>query len=173
MSPSPVSVPESVDSAAFVAEVRPALVKYFQRKCRSVSEAEDLAQDVIVRSLAHAGWTSADHARGYVFRAAVNRWRDRERRRVTHGTVLQWNDQAAFSRDEGFLPERVLGIEQELQHVVAALSKLNERSRDVFILARLERMRRAEIAAIFGISVSAVEKHLAKALAHIARSVRR
>jgi RNA polymerase sigma-70 factor (ECF subfamily) len=169
MSQTPAPAYKSLESATLLAQLRPALVKYFQRKCRSAAEAEDLAQDVIVRTLARAELKSFEHAKGYIFRAAVNRWRDRERRRVTHGTEVQWTDNAAFSRDEEITPERVLGVEQELQLVVVALSELNERTRDVFMLARLEQMKQAEIAAIFGISISAVEKHLAKAVAHLAR----
>lgn len=163
---------ESLDSTALLAQFRPTLVKYFQRKCRSLAEAEDLAQDVILRTLTHANWQSAEHAKGYMFRAAVNRWRDRERRRVTHGTELQWDDHSGFSTDEEVTPERVLVAEQEFRILVTALSELPERTRDVLILARLEQIRQAEIATIFGISVSAVEKHLARALAHIARRLR-
>jgi RNA polymerase sigma-70 factor (ECF subfamily) len=48
---------------------------------------------------------------------------------------------------------------------------MNERTRDVFLLVRLENMKQAEIAARLGISVSAVEKHLAKALAQVARAM--
>jgi RNA polymerase sigma-70 factor (ECF subfamily) len=172
MSPSTAPAPETLDSAALLAQMRPALVRYFQRKCRNSAEAEDLAQDVIVRTLARTGWTSVEHAKGYLFRAAVNRWHDRERRRVTHGTEVQWSDEESFVGVEELSPERVLGVEQELQLVTAALSELGERTRDVFMLARLEQMKYGEIATTFGISVSAVEKHLARALAHVARRLR-
>ena len=41
---------------------------------------------------------------------------------------------------------------------------LPERTRDVFMLHRFEQMSYPEIARAFGISVSAVEKHIIKAL---------
>ena len=173
MRPSPAPVLDSLEIAALPEQMRPALVKYFQRKCKNAVEAEDLAQDVIVRILAHTNWKSAEHAKSYMFRAAVNRWRDRERRRVTHGTEVQWDDHSTFGLIEEITPDRLLEAEQDLQAVVAALLELNERTRDVFILARLEQMKRDEIATMFRISVSAVEKQLAKALAHIARRTRR
>jgi len=47
---------------------------------------------------------------------------------------------------------------RSLHVVVAALQELGERTRDVFMLDRLEHMKHAEIATLFGISVSAVEK---------------
>jgi RNA polymerase sigma factor (sigma-70 family) len=169
MSSDPTPTADSPDRNALIAQMRPALVKYFKRKCGNTAEAEDLAQDVLVRAFARPGWTSTERARGYIFRAAVNRWRDRNRRALTHGTTVAWDDAASFALDEEISPERVVVVEQELHRVASALRELSERTRDVFMLIRLEQMKQAEIAAMLGISVSAVEKHLAKALAHLAR----
>jgi RNA polymerase sigma-70 factor (ECF subfamily) len=160
---------ESPESIALVAPLRPALVKYFLRKCGNASEAEDLAQDVLVRALGKARWESAEQAKGYIFRIAVNRWHDRNRRGLTRGTVVEWDDAATFAQAEESSPERVLCNEQELYAVVAALQELSERTRDVFLLFRLEQLKHVQIAEMFGISVSAVEKHVSKAVAHLAR----
>lgn len=168
MSSASTPTADSPERNALIAQMRPALVKYFRRKCGNAAEAEDLAQDVLVRTLARSGWT-AERARGYIFRAAVNRWRDRNRRALTHGATVAWDDAAEFALDEEISPERVVVVEQELHRVASALRELNERTRDVFMLIRLEQMKQAQIAAMFGISVSAVEKHLARALAHLAR----
>lgn len=164
---------QSPDSIALVAPLRPALVKYFLRKCGNGAEAEDLAQDVLVRALSKARWESAEQAKGYIFRIAVNRWRDRKRRSLTHGTVIEWDDAAAFAQAEETCPERVLSNEQELHAVAAALQQLGERTRDVFMLFRLEQLKHGQIAEMFGISVSAVEKHVSKAVAHLARCAAR
>jgi RNA polymerase sigma factor (sigma-70 family) len=157
------------DAAAHLAHLRPALVKYFLRKCGDASEAEDLAQDVLVRALGKAQWESAEQAKGYIFRIAVNRWHDRNRRGLTHGVAVEWDDSATFAEGVESSPERVLSNEQELHAVIAALEELGERTRDVFMLFRLEQMKHSDIAQLFGISVSAVEKHVAKAVAHLAR----
>jgi RNA polymerase sigma factor (sigma-70 family) len=161
------------DNIALVAPLRPALVKYFLRKCGNAAEAEDLAQDVLVRALSKARWESEEQAKGYIFRIAVNRWRDRNRRSLTRGTVIEWDDAAAFAQAEEMCPERVLSNEQELHAVAAALQQLGERTRDVFMLFRLEHLKHGEIAEMFGISVSAVEKHVTKAVAHLARCAAR
>lgn len=47
--------------------------------------------------------------------------------------------------------------------VLQALEALGERTRDVFVLYRLEKMKHREIAALYGISVSSVEKYVARA----------
>lgn len=156
-------------NTAFIADLRPALVAYFQRRCGNAAEAEDLAQDVILRALSHAEWTSEEEARGYIFRIALNRWRDRGRRKVTHGTEIDWDDDSALSAGEEISPERVLTGQEQLRLIAAALQELEPRTRDVFVLCRLEQMKQKEIADVLGISVSAVEKHLVKALAHVAR----
>jgi RNA polymerase sigma factor (sigma-70 family) len=160
---------EMLDGAGEVASLRPAIVKYFLRRCGNVAEAEDLAHDVLERALGKAYWESAAQAKNYIFRAAVNRWHDRNRRRATHGAVIEWDDAATFALAEESSPERVISNEQELHAVVAALRDLSERTRDVFMLYRLEQMKHGEIAQLYGISVSAVEKHVAKAVAHLAR----
>src|ERR1700682_327225 len=105
---------ESPESMALVAPLRPALVKYFLRKCGNASEAEDLTQDVLVRALGKARWESAEQAKGYIFRIAVNRWHDRNRRGLTHGVAVEWDDSATFAQAEESSPERVLSNEQEL-----------------------------------------------------------
>ncbi len=168
--PKPVQS-KPLEHAARVAEMRPALVAFFQRRCRNAAEAEDLAQDVLVRALAHAKSLSPAQASGYIFRIAVNRWRDRGRRLVSHGSCVAWDEKSALAVSDGFSPERVVCGQQELCNVVLALQELGERTRDVLVLCRLEQMKQAEIATAMGISVSSVEKHLVRALAHLARHV--
>jgi len=150
--------------------MRPALVQFFKRKCRNPDEAEDLAQDVLVRALKHAHWQSPEQAKGYIFRAAINRWRDRLRMTVTRGVNVEWEEGAGLEKlNEVTPPEHVLTVEQELDRVAVALEELDERTRDVLMLIRLERMKYAEAAEMLGISVSTVEKELIKGLAHLAR----
>jgi len=48
-----------------------------------------------------------------------------------------------------------------------AMRELTERRRTILILCRIEGMSHPQIAKHLGISVSAVEKHVAKALRHL------
>lgn len=163
-------MPPDWESDAFLtAQMRPALVKYFRRKCGNAQEAEDLAHDVLLRAMAHATWESPEQAKGYIFRAAVNQWRDRGRRRLTHGTVKPWDDTAPYSEDEGSASERVVAAQEEMVRVIAALNELPERTREVFMLQRLEHMTYPQIAEGLGMPLSTVEKHMIRALAHLTR----
>jgi RNA polymerase sigma-70 factor (ECF subfamily) len=159
------------DPSSLVTSLRPALVKYFMRKCHHAAESEDMAQEVVLRALKAARWQTEQQARGFIFRIAMNLWHDRNRRLSSHGTVIEWDDDALFAEVEETSPERVLAQEEELETLHAALQSLNERTRDIFVLFRLEQMKQGEIGAVYGISVSAVEKHIAKALSHLMRFV--
>lgn len=161
------------DDARLAIELRPALVSYFKRKCGNHAEAEDLAQDVLLRMLGRNDWESVEHAKSYVFRAAANRWVDRQRRSIVAGTRVEWDDEITRELNEEVTPECVFTSGQELDFVVSAFKELNVRTRDVFMLVRLEHMKHATVAELLGISVSAVEKHLVKALTHLMRRSRR
>ncbi|HVK80112.1 MAG TPA: sigma factor-like helix-turn-helix DNA-binding protein, partial [Verrucomicrobiae bacterium] len=64
--------------------------------------------------------------------------------------------------------ERILLAKENLQIVVAALNELPQRTRDVFLLSRLERIPHAQLAEMFAISVSAIQQHIVKATKHLA-----
>jgi RNA polymerase sigma factor (sigma-70 family) len=172
MSANPTLPDDSLDNASVVSGMRPALVKYFKRKTGNPVEAEDLAQDVLLRALTHPNWKTHDQAKGYIFRAAVNRWRDSLRRQRVRGVTVAWDEGLREHGDENTrgenLPERVLIAGEELNQVVRALEGMNVRTRTVLMLIKLEQMRVATVAEMLGISASAVGKHLAKGIAQLA-----
>ena len=57
------------------------------------------------------------------------------------------------------------------RQIEAALSKLPARRRDIFLLHRCAGLSYRQIAARYGISVARVERHIAKALLHIAEEL--
>ena len=165
MAASPQRLPDRADLAA---QMRPALVTYFRRKTGNPTDAEDLAQDVLVRALSHAQWGSAEQAKGYIFRAAVNRWRDHLRRRRAHGTAVPWEERGPQVLGVENPPERVLIAREELTQIASVLELLPTRTRTVLMLIKFEHMKAASVAQCLGISVSAVNKHLANAVAALA-----
>ena len=101
-----------------------------------------------------------------MFKIARNLLHDRARRadvRQKYQAELELREEAA----EGLSAERVLQGEEELAKALNALAELKEKTRDIFILSRLEGMKYREIADLYGMSVSGVEKHLIQAFAHI------
>src|SRR3981081_2781589 len=134
------------------------LLAYFSKRVKSRNEAEDLTQEVFVRLLRHPDKNNGQTIAGYVFTIAANLLRDRAKSVATaHHRQIQsldlLDEKDAFSANlvEDRNPERVLVGKQTIQDVLDALSELGERTRDVFILARLENLQHREIASIYGI----------------------
>ena len=150
------------------------LVAYFMKRVNSRNEAEDLTQEVFMRLVNHPDRHNGQTIEGYVFTIAANLLRDRAKSAATaHHRRAQsldlLDEKNAFSANlvEDRDPERVLVGRQTIRDVLEALAELGERTRDIFILARLENVQHREIAAMYGISVSAVEKAMMKAMAHL------
>lgn len=166
-----IARPRLGDEDAFFRELsqtyRQPLTRYFQRRVGSREEAEDLTQEVFLRLLRRSGADQIEKPEAFLFRTAVNLIRDRARRGKTASSHLA--ELASQSEIEVLSPERVLDSRQSLQSVLRALKELDDRTRDVFVLHRLEGLKYAEIAELYGVSVSSIEKYIIKALAHLAR----
>jgi RNA polymerase sigma factor (sigma-70 family) len=154
------------------------LVAYFMKRVNSRNEAEDLTQEVFIRLLNHPDRNNGQTIDGYVFTIAANLLRDRaksvataHRSRFQSLDRLDEKDAHCASLVEDRNPERVLVGRQTINDVLDALCELGERTRDIFILARLENVQHREIATMYGISVSAVEKMMMKAMAHLASRI--
>jgi RNA polymerase sigma-70 factor (ECF subfamily) len=160
----------SVDNDALEAlaeRFRPLLLGYFRRRVASRVEAEDLVQEVFLRLLRRGGADALADARAYLFETAVSVFIDRNRR----GKVRRKKDHEAFDSEThggaDFPSERVCMGREALSRVSAALLELPERTRTIFVLRRLEDMKYSDIARRLGISVSAVEKQMVRAMAHL------
>jgi RNA polymerase sigma-70 factor (ECF subfamily) len=66
------------------------------------------------------------------------------------------------------LPDQVLEARARLERLREGLEQLAPRTRQIFLMYRLEEMKYREIAAVLGISASSVEKHVAKAVPFLA-----
>lgn len=152
-------------------EYRGSLLRYFGRRTRDCADLDDMVQEVFLR-LIRRGDTSgleSENPGAYMFETASSVLKDRLRKQQTHHTRAH----EPFDRDrhggEDFSPEHVLLERERLAQATAALLELPERTRVIFVLRRLEGMRFKDIAARLGISVSAVEKHMQRAITHLMR----
>lgn len=170
MTSTPDAAPRATASMPDTAVYRPALIQYFRRKSRDPNEIEDFVQEVFLRIAARRSAEVVENVAGYVFQTAASVLADRHRRR----TVRHADDHVEFDSDRhskaDFDPAHILESRQSLQVAVAALQRLPERTRDIFILRRLEGHAFRDIADRFGISVSAVEKHMVRAVQHLVSS---
>lgn len=150
------------------------LLSFFRKRMRDTSEAQDLVQQVFLRLSQHPGLDGVDKPEAYIFQTAANALKDRQRRetvRFRHGAVDAQDTDLEEQVRSDLSPERVLLGRQAVARLAAALRELPERTRDIFMLRCYEGLKHAEIAHLHGISVRAVEKHMAKALARVSRVV--
>jgi len=158
------------------ARFRRPLMSYFRRRVGDHAEAEDLTQQVFIRILAADDFNRVEQAEGYVFTIAANLLKDRGRRAMRRGEagLVAPNpaliDELTHEAVEDRSPERVLLGRESLADVLKTLDSLGERTRDIYILFRLENMKQREIASLLGIGQSTVEKHVVKATLHLART---
>jgi RNA polymerase sigma factor (sigma-70 family) len=150
-------------AAASFANYVSALRRYFSKRVPS-GVVDDLVQEVFVRMQMHRSGPPIEHMDRYLFTVAASVLTDQARRRaVRHESVHESLEDSHHPAEER-TPERVLLDREALDVVVAAISDLPARTRDVFVLHRFEEMTCNRIAEQLGMSVSGVEKHLMKAL---------
>jgi RNA polymerase sigma-70 factor (ECF subfamily) len=172
MAPNPSSHVSAVDReqlASLSARLRVPLVQFFERRVGRGPEAEDLAQEVFERLARHKDLGSLERLDGYVFTVAVNLLRDRARHHATQGGARHVSLEHIAELSEEMTPERVLMGEDAMNRFLAALAELPERTRTVLMLRRYEGLEFKEIARRLGISVSAIEKHMLRAMDYLSQ----
>lgn len=150
---------------------RPVLLSYFLRRVRDHAEAEDLTQELIAKLLRHEGEPVAI-PEAYIFQMASNLLADRARRQKVR---VQYRELVGRTEGVGIDPLdpfRIAAGRAELAQLARALAGLPDRTRSIFILYRLENLGQDAIAETFGISVSAVKKHVARAMAGLMSEMR-
>lgn len=147
-------------------EYRPALMAFFLRRVHDRAEAEDLTQEVFVR-LAAKNDQAIDCGRAYVFQVASNLLKDRVRRYKTRLDYLSSIGEIESHYVDTLDPFRISASKDSIHAMCAALGELNDITRHVFILYRLEGMNKAVIADAFRLSVSSIEKHITKATVYL------
>ena len=139
---------------------------FFMRRVGTHADAEDLTQAVFERLLRRQ---DQEHPSpdGYIFTVAANLLRDRARRggvrSVYSQVVIALEDRGRDPLD----PHRQAAGREAIRLLVAGLKTLPARTRDIFILYRLENIDLDDIAESFGISKSAVKKHVTKAMTNL------
>ena len=150
------------------------LMSFFLRRVGDGAEAEDLTQDVFIRLLGAAERQPIEDVEALVFVTAGNLLKDRGRKATRRGEASRGVIDPALVSEvarefvEDRDPERVLLARESYAEVLAALDELGQRTRDIYVLFRLESMKQKEIAALFGIARSTVEKEVMKATLHLA-----
>ncbi|CDO34500.1 MULTISPECIES: sigma-70 family RNA polymerase sigma factor [Novosphingobium] len=142
----------------------PVLRQWLLRRIDRAEDVDDVVQDVWMRLCRLPDRSVIENPRAYLFRTASSVVTDRFRRSEVR--AANRHDELTEVRHpvEEITPERVLMGKDEMERIVARIGRLPERTRDIFVLSRFENLNNRQIAAAMCISVSAVEKHMMKAM---------
>ncbi|MBQ1497401.1 MAG: RNA polymerase sigma factor [Sphingomonas sp.] len=155
-----------------VAQYRMPLLRFFQRRVEHFEDADDLVQDVFSR-LAAQDLAAIANVQGYVFQVAANVLRDKARRASVRSIMSPAPEGFDVEDEAGFSPERILQSREALQIMIAALYELPEIVRMVFSQYHFDGVAQVEIARRTGLSLSTVEKHMARANGHLLHRLRK
>lgn len=147
--------------------LRRALVRYFLRRLRDASDVDDLVQEVFARTVARDSSTPIGHLGKYLHQTAASVLADYGRRRSARRSDAHVPFDPDLHGETDFDPERIVAGRQDLAAATAALLSLPERTRTIFILRRVDGVPARDVATQLGVSVSAVEKHMVRAVRHL------
>lgn len=157
---------------AYAREYGSALTRYFDRRGAPPDVSKDLVQEVFTRLAGMTRKSAVGNGEAYLMRTASNVWIDylRRKQRADGRIHLEYDDDA--HSPAGLSPENVLESRQSLEQVIRALEGLPPRTRQIYLLCRVDGQRRQAVAKQFRISISAVDKHLMAATKIIGLAVR-
>jgi RNA polymerase sigma factor (sigma-70 family) len=146
------------------------LLRLVARCTRGSSDAEDLLHSAYIRLEQYRAQHTVENQSAFLVRTAANIAIDIHRREKlwAPGDISRVVERP----DDAPLQDEVLEGRARLVRVKEGLSRLTPRTREVFLMHRLHGMKYREIAVHFGISQSAVEKHIAKAVLFLAEWTR-
>lgn len=144
---------------ALAARKLPRLMSLAQRMLGEAAEAEDVAQEAMIRAWRQAPtWTpGAARFDTWLHRVALNLCYDRLRRR-REVTVETQPDMV----DDGPAPDRGLEAADVGRRVSRALQALPDRQREAVTLCHYQELSNIEAAAVMGVSVEALESLLSR-----------
>jgi len=149
------------------------LKSMLRRRGSSREDAEDLVQEAFVRLAAYCNeGNEVRSPEAFLVRTVINLAVDARAKDHSHLHTEEPIEELELI-DFSPAPDEVLQAEQCLYRVKASLDAVSARTREIFLMHRLEGFSYAQIADHFEISVSAIEKHIATAMARLGPQMRK
>jgi RNA polymerase sigma factor (sigma-70 family) len=143
------------------------LLRKIAHRTRGRDDAEDLLHAAFIRLERYRANNTVKNPGAFLVQTAVNIGIDRYRHEQLYSeptTESQWLDLP----DQAPGPDEIVDAHLVLDRVKSGLAQLSPRTREIFLMHRLDNMKYREIAVRLGVTQSAVEKHIAKAALFLA-----
>jgi RNA polymerase sigma-70 factor (ECF subfamily) len=146
-----------------IGKYHPMLLAFVRGRIAVAHEAEDVVQETWLRSFAVISSGTVLNVKAYLHRAVRNLMIDRLR---SEERMIVSSDEEALmtARDLRVDVERELLVRDALRRIELALQGMPAKSRDVFVLARIEGMSYADIGRKLGITRQTVREHMMRAM---------
>lgn len=165
---------QATDSSSIDSFTAP-LVQYLSKRVPINEDANDLAQEALLRTHKFQRTNELDNARAFLYKTANNLLIDQLRRAKVHDKFLTMEkhaEQSAGDSDKGAPSvERTVSAEQELANINKALDQLPHKVKQAFLMSRGRDLSYPEIAQEMNVSVSMVEKYIVQALKALRKEV--
>lgn len=141
------------------------ITRFLRQRGHDPETAKDITQDTFLRIHGTKKRTDINNIRSYLFRIADNLAKDyfratkAQKRYITTAETFDAIDQTPD-------PENTTDYRQRLECLAKAVETLPPRQKEVFLMHKFDGLSHIEIAQKLGITRSAVEKLIIKALAH-------
>ena len=140
------------------------MLKNIARHARGDMDPEELLNIAFLRLERYSADHVVDNPKAFLVRTAKNALIDSYRHGQISARYVADSQQNNQERDESPLQDEVFAARARLDRVKRGLDQLQPRTREIFLMYRLEELKCRDIAGRLGISESAVEKHIAKAM---------
>lgn len=166
--PSEATVPRTIE-VVYRTEA-PRLLQYFRRRLRGADDPRDLVQEAFARLIGSAPAGMLRNPEAYLQRIARNMLIDRSRKRSGKIIHVPISDGAEIP----VLPDQSYAIEADdmKRLYLNAVEALPPRTRQVFLLHRVDELSYKVIAEDLGLSIRTVEWHIAEAIMRIGTALK-
>lgn len=138
------------------------LRRLLESRGRRGDDIDDLMQEAFLRLQTYCHNHTVENTEAFLVRTVLN-LSAQQGRDDRHRQAIQNESDILAIVDPMPSPDEVYAGGQRLLRVKAGLERLSARTREAFLMHRLDGMSYAQIAEHLGVSVSMVEKHIARA----------
>src|SRR5690606_23289732 len=144
------------------------LRNFMYYKCGDLYQAEDLVQFAFVKLWTNCKKVVYEKAKGFLFAVAKNKFLNE----VAHKKVVLEYSMLPQQTADHESPQFRMEENEFMERLQQAIDALPVGQREVFLLNRIDKMTYVEIAALLGVSQTAVEKRMQKALIKMRKTIK-